>query len=110
MNPKNKVRERVESLPDSVWDCERCESADAMQIRRSSLNTSFYADDVGLKCKHCRYYATHGIPFESPAEFSKELKARDGRVIDFARDTHNPSESLAALGYVAKAEDIDNGD
>lgn len=102
--PKNRVRERVAALPGQVRDCERCGDTDCMDIRRSSLNEQFYADDVGLKCMTCGYYATHGIPFTDPSRFMDELSERDGRVVDFARDGHNPREQLEALGYVGKAQ------
>lgn len=79
-----------------------------MQLRRSSLNETFMADDVGLKCSECYYYATHGIPFESPEVFRGELDAREGRVRDFTRDNGAMvAERLAALGYTAKAADLE---
>lgn len=101
-----RVRERLNCLPDAVWDCERCESAGSMQLRRSSLNEQFLADDIGLKCERCRYYATHGIPFSDPEQFARELGARDGRVLDVARDgpAESVSENLAALGYTAASK------
>lgn len=102
------VRERVAGLPNAVWDCERCGSAGTMAVRRSSLNTPFKADDVTLKCEHCRRVVTHGIPFEDPGQFARELDThRNGsRVLDFAREgpAESVSENLAALGYTAAAE------
>lgn len=109
MNHKARVKERLSDLPNRVWDCEACDTHGSMQLRRSSLNTGFYADDVLLKCQNCRRVRTHGIPFANPETFSEELKARDGRVIDFARDSYNPSETLEALGYTAKAKEVSNG-
>lgn len=103
---KDKVRERAESLPSDVWNCEACGATDSMKIRRSSLNPQFYADDIALKCMECWHFRTHGIPFESPDEFEAERDERDSRVIDFARDGEEPSpkERLAALGYLAKSK------
>jgi len=102
MNPRERVRERVQSLPSSVWDCERCGTAESMQVRRSSLNEQFLADDVGLKCSNCRYYATHGIPFEDASVFHEEHGARGGRVVDFTRDESGEPDKqrLRALGYL----------
>lgn len=107
MNLKNRVIECVRSLPDEVMDCEGCVSDDCMQIRRSSLNQTFYADDVMLKCEFCYATRTHGIAFDNPGEFEEEFEARDGRVIDFARDSYDPSETLEALGYTAKAKTVE---
>lgn len=102
---RDHVRERIDTLPDAVWNCERCDGGDTMQLRRSSLNEQFLADDVGLKCERCSYYATHGIPFEDPELFARETGLRDDRVLDFARD--GPADSVAAnleaLGYTAAA-------
>lgn len=103
---KDRTRERAQSLPDPVWDCERCENEDCMQIRRSSLNEQFYADDIGLKCDPCEYFATHGVSFDNPDRFEEELRERDGRTIDFARDGHDPASQLEALGYTAKAKRV----
>ena len=99
---KDKVRQRVDSLPHSVRECEVCRGK--MQIRRSSLNEQFYADDVMLKCKECYRIRTHGIPFEHPSDFEEEMSERDSRVLDFARDSHDPSETLEALGYIGKSK------
>ena len=104
MMVKGKVEERVESLPDSVLDCEACGGSGTMQIRRSSLNKQFYADDVLLKCRSCYCVRTHGIAFEDPEQFEEELEHRDSRIIDFARDSHDPSETLKALGYIGKSK------
>lgn len=104
---ESRVRDRVSALPDPVLDCERCETDGSMEPRRSSLNQRFHADDVGLKCSACRYYATHGVPFEDPEEFDAELAARSSRVYDFAEGTEESddvSERLAALGYLSKSE------
>lgn len=102
------VRERTASLPQSVWNCERCGNDGSMAIRRSSLNEQFMADDVGLKCMKCWYYATHGIPFDNPEQFHLEMDLRKHRVLDFANQGPSPSvsENLAALGYLAKSEDV----
>lgn len=98
------TEERLSELPDSVWDCERCGTDDSMQLRRSSLNKQFMADDVGLKCAECRYYATHGIPFDEPEQFERELADRGKRVVDYTEEDGDPvAERLAALGYTAKA-------
>lgn len=105
MTPKERVRERVNSLPEDVWDCERCNSEDSMQLRRSSLNEQFLADDVGLKCAVCRYYATHGIPFDDPAHFHEERSMRGSRVLDFTRVNGEPDkEQLRALGYLGASK------
>lgn len=105
--PHETVRERVADLPDAVRDCERCGGDDAMQLRRSSLNDTFLADDVVLKCKRCRYAATHGIPFDDPETFEWELMdLRNGtRTLDFALDgpSNDVADNLAALGYTAAA-------
>lgn len=107
MNPRKRVEERAESLPKEVWNCERCETQGGMQIRRSSLNERFYADDLGLKCSNCRYYATHGIPFNDPEAFEAELEARETRVLDFAEEDGKPNtERLADLGYLAKSKRV----
>lgn len=108
MNPRERVRERVNRLPDSVWDCERCGSDSSMQIRRSSLNEQFLADDVGLKCSTCRYYATHGIPFEDASVFHEEHDARGSRVVDFTRDETGTQtrERLRALGYLGASNQL----
>jgi len=71
---RRRVEERLNDLPDEVWNCERCGSEDSMQLRRSSLNKEFMADDIGLKCMECRYYATHGVPFLAPGVFDAELE------------------------------------
>lgn len=106
---RRRVRERLEALPDTVWDCERCGAEAAMQLRRSSLNEQFLADDVGLKCGRCSYYATHGIPFANPEQYALEAGERDGRVLDFATD--GPADSVAAnldaLGYTAAAQEAE---
>lgn len=101
-----RVLERLDRLPDAVWDCERCDTNGSMQLRRSSLNDAFLADDIGLKCSWCRFYATHGIPFRDQSEYAREREQRAGRVLDFARDGPRPSvsENLAALGYTAAAD------
>lgn len=107
MDHKARVQSRVSSLPDSVFDCERCDTDNAMQIRRSSLNEQFYADDVGLKCSNCRYYATHGIPFETAETFKRERAARNNRVVDFTEEENEQvKERLEALGYLGKAGDL----
>lgn len=78
-----------------------------MQLRRSSLNEQFYADDVGLKCSECRYYATHGIPFSDPEQFEEERSERGGRVVDYTEDNgESVAERLEALGYIAKSETL----
>lgn len=65
------------------------------------------ADDIGLKCSECRYYATHGIPFEDPKQFDTEWVERNGRVIDFTEEDGDPvADRLKALGYTAKAKDL----
>lgn len=106
---RSRVRDRVASLPDSVRDCERCGTAGSMAIRRSSLNESFKADDVLLKCMACWYAATHGIPFTEPERFDHELNDLRGgrRTLDFAIDGPEPSarENLEALGYLAASKD-----
>ena len=105
MNSRERARERVNTLPNAVWDCEACGGNSTMQLRRSSLNTQFKADDVGLKCGECRFYRTHGIPFEDADEFDREREARDGRVLDFTRRDGEPDkERLAALGYIAASD------
>lgn len=99
--------ERLEQLPTEIWDCERCGCENSMQLRRSSFNESFMADDIGLKCSECYYYATHGVAFDSPEQFETELAARDGRVRDFAREDGDVTkERLESLGYVAKADSL----
>lgn len=102
------VRQRVNGLPNEAWNCERCGNKGSMQIRRSSLNEQFYADDVGLKCSNCYYYATHGVAFDDPDNFEYELNLRDGRVLDFARE-EGPNDSvvdnLRQLGYLGRAKD-----
>lgn len=107
MNIKDNVRDRVAELPDAVHDCEACGAEASMQIRRSSLNEQFLADDVGLKCETCRFYRTHGIPFGDADEFNSEWEARSRRVVDFSRDEKGePDEAnLKALGYIAASED-----
>lgn len=107
MNPESRVKERVNSLPDTVLDCERCGGNQTMQIRRSSLNEQFKADDIGLKCSRCRFYATHGVPFEDEKTFDEERLARGRRVLDFTREDGRPTEQrLEALGYLAEADSL----
>lgn len=106
MNLKERVKQRVSELSDAILDCEACGEEDSMQLRRSSLNQQFYADDVLLKCSSCYRTRTHGIAFEDPDRFKQEWDSRDGRVIDFARDSYDPSETLEALGYVGKSKTI----
>lgn len=101
---KENVRGRAESLPNGVWDCEACGSEDSIQIRRSSLNEQFFADDISFKCMECWHFRTHGVPFDDPDVFGEELSDRDGRVVDFARDGNDVRERLAALGYLGKAK------
>lgn len=99
---REKVRERVDNLPKSVWDCERCGESDSMKIRRSSLNQTFHADDCSLKCQNCWYFTTHGIPMP-PHDFAIEMELRGGkRVLDFVLDGPEKSvdENLKALGYI----------
>lgn len=101
------TEDRLSRLPDSVWDCERCGEENTMQLRRSSLNEQFFADDVGLKCSVCYYYATHGIAFESSQQFKRELNERDSRVRDYTEEDGDPvKERLEALGYMAKSESL----
>lgn len=106
---RDRVRDRVATLPDAVRDCERCGTAGAMAIRRSSLNQQFLADDVLLKCMECWYAATHGIPFDDPDAFDQELEELrgGGRVLDFAVDGDEPTprENLEALGYIAASKE-----
>lgn len=103
-DPEPAVRERVATLPDTVWDCERCGSEDSMMIRRSSLNEQFHADDVAFKCMNCWSVVAHGIPFDDPEVFRDEFEKRPSRVHDFATDAAQPRERLAALGYLSKSE------
>jgi hypothetical protein len=106
MDLKQRVRERVQALPHSIFDCEACETDNSMQIRRSSLNEQFLADDVGLKCMECWHYRTHGIPFNDPDTFQSELQARGTRVLDFTTDEHGQpdTENLKALGYIGASK------
>lgn len=106
----SRVLERVEQLPDAVWDCERCQTRGSMQIRRSSLNPQFKADDIALKCSECRYFCKHGVPFEDPEGFRKEFAEmrNNVRTVDFAETEHGPEDSvednLRHLGYLGAAE------
>lgn len=105
------VRERVEQLPDGVWDCEGCGSEDSMAIRRSGMNHSAYANDVILKCMECWRIRTHGIPYESEEQFHKEKELRGQRILDFAKESgvsDDVADNLEALGYVGKAESVKN--
>lgn len=108
MNPKNKVVERVKELPEGVRDCERCGGTNTMQIRRSSLNEGFMADDITLKCEDCYYVATHGVPFDDPVLFKMAMDNRNGRVLDFGSNLEGDkvSENLEALGYIAKSKEV----
>jgi len=102
MNHTKRVRERVETLPQTIRDCEACGADESMAIRRSSLNEQFLADDVSLKCMDCWYVRVHGIPFEDPETFEDELSDRGRRVLDFTESDGEPNrEQLAALGYIA---------
>lgn len=103
-DPEPSVRDRVATLPDTVWDCERCGKEDSMVLRRSSLNEQFHADDVSLKCMNCWHVVAHGIPFDDPEAFLSEFEARSGRVYDIAADALNRADRLAALGYLSKSE------
>lgn len=95
------VRERVQSLPVTVRNCEGCGEADAMQIRRSSLRPEPCADDVTLKCGTCRMIRTHGIPV-TRRTYETELEWREGRTLDFVDDGPEDSveANLEALGYI----------
>lgn len=108
MNLIKQVKYRVSQLPDKIWDCERCGEEEGMEIRRSSLNDQFMADDIALKCQECYYFASHGVPFDDPHQFERELEERDSRILDFALGGPKSSaeENLEALGYIAKAEDV----
>lgn len=97
---RHHVRERVDGLPGAVWRCEACSTADAMQIRRSSLRPEPCADDVMLKCGHCYRIRTHGIPITREA-YETERAMRERRVLDFVEDgPDSVDENLAALGYI----------
>lgn len=78
-----------------------------MQLRRSSLNEEFMADDIGLKCANCYYYATHGVAFDDPKTFNAELENRGKRVLDFTEAENEPvKERLENLGYLAKSKTV----
>lgn len=107
MNHEKRVRDRLTDLSNHIWDCERCKCNGSMQLRRSSLNEEFMADDIGLKCSECYYYATHGVAFNDPKTFRAELADRGKRVLDFTEEENKPvKERLENLGYLAKSKTI----
>lgn len=104
---KQATRERAESLPPAVWDCEACRGSETMAIRSSHLNRDVYADDIKFKCMACYHIRVHGVPFTDLEAFEHENERRPGTIVDFATDPeHQAAEQLEALGYTARADSL----